>query len=126
MAASDPSAPSALPPAPAPDVPAAGRAPGVFTPFRSLRHRNYRLYFFGQLVSLTGMWMQSAALIWVMFRLTGQSKWAGSITIAQVLPTFLFGAWGGTIADRYPKRTVLLWTQSILLGQALALALLVY
>src|ERR1700730_12584725 len=90
--------------------------------FRSFRHRNYRLYFFGQLVSLTGTWMQTTALMWLAFELTHQSKWPAIITAAGCIPTFLLGAWGGTLADRWPKRTLLLLTQSGLLILALVLA----
>src|SRR6516165_1718791 len=59
--------------------------------FRALRHRNYRLYFFGQLVSLTGTWMQTTALTWLAFEITLQSKWVSLVTVAQILPTFLLG-----------------------------------
>jgi MFS family permease len=94
--------------------------------FRSFRHRNYRLYFFGQLVSLTGTWMQTTALMWLAFELTHESKWPAIITAAGWIPTFLLGAWGGTLADRWPKRTLLLLTQSALLVLALILAGLVF
>jgi MFS family permease len=93
--------------------------------FRALRHRNYRLYFSGQMVSLTGSWVQTAALTWLAYVLTGQSLWAGLIFAAQVLPTCLLGALGGTLADRWPKRGLLLTTQSILLLLALLLAAIV-
>jgi MFS family permease len=94
--------------------------------FRSLRHRNYRLYFFGQLVSLTGTWMQTAALMWLAFEVTHQSKWPALLTAAGWIPTFLLGAWGGTLADRRPKRTLLLMSQSALMILALVLAGLVF
>src|SRR5215470_2723733 len=73
-------------------------------PFRALRHRNYRLYFLGQLVSLTGSWVQSTALMWLAYLLTRQSEWPALISTAQILPTFLLGAWGGALADRVSKR----------------------
>jgi MFS family permease len=91
-----------------------------------LRHRNYRLYFFGQLVSLTGTWMQNAALVWLAFRLTGESKWAALVSAAQILPTFFFGAWGGALADRWPKRSLIFLTQSAFLLLALVLAALTF
>jgi MFS family permease len=104
-------------------VPPQGGGLGLLaTPFRSLRHRNYRLYFFGQLVSLTGTWMQTTALMWLAYELTHQSKWPAIITAAGWIPTFLLGAWGGSLADRWPKRTLLLLTQSALLILALVLA----
>ena len=94
--------------------------------FRSLRHRNYRLYFFGQMVSLTGTWMQNAALVWLAFRLTDESKWAALVSAAQILPTFFFGAWGGALADRWPKRSLIFLTQSAFLVLALVLTALTF
>jgi MFS family permease len=94
--------------------------------FRSLRHRNYRLYFFGQLVSLTGTWMQTTALTWLAFALTHESRWAALVTAAQILPTFVLGAWGGALADRWPKRTLIFLTQAAFLATALVLAALTY
>ncbi len=106
------------------DAPAApgpqGR--GLATTFRSLRHRNYRLYFFGQLVSLMGTWMQSTAVSWLAFALTHESKWTALILVAQILPTFFFGGLGGILADRVPKRTLIFCTQSAFLLLALLLA----
>jgi MFS family permease len=90
--------------------------------FSALRHRNYRLYFFGQLISLTGSWLQSAALTWLAYAMTGQSSWAAVVSAAQVLPTFLLGAWGGSLADRWPKRRLIFGCQFALLILALLLA----
>src|SRR5437899_2510098 len=73
-------------------------------PFRALRHRNYRLYFAGQLVSVVGSWVQTTALMWLAYRLTRQSQWPALVATAQMLPTFFLGAWGGALADRVPKR----------------------
>src|SRR5438270_13281635 len=98
------------------------RQRGLTTTFRSLRHRNYRLYFFGQLVSLMGTWMQSTAVTWLAFKLTNESKWTAMILVAQILPTFFLGGVGGVLADRVPKRTLILCTQSIFLLLALLLA----
>jgi MFS family permease len=94
-------------------------------PFRALRHRNYRLYFFGQLVSVTGSWVQTTALMWLAYRLTGQSQWPALIAAAQILPTFILGAWGGALADRVSKRALIMSTQAALLLLALLLGLLV-
>jgi len=81
--------------------------------FRSLSIRNYRLYFFGQLVSMSGTWMQSVAQGWLVLRLTHNSGFAlGLVTALQFLPVLLVGAWGGVLADRFDKRTTLLCTQS--------------
>src|SRR5437870_3695466 len=95
---------------------------GLAATFRSLRHRNYRLYFFGQLISLVGTWMQTTALNWLAFDLTGESKWPAWISAAQIVPTFFFGLWGGTLADRWPKRSLIIATQSGFLLLALLLA----
>jgi MFS family permease len=104
-------------------APAAARPyVGLAATFRSLRHRNYRLYFFGQIVSLTGTWMQNAALVWVAYDLTHESRWAALVSAAQILPTFFFGAWGGALADRRPKRSLIFLTQSAFLVLALLLA----
>src|SRR5207247_6238167 len=99
--------------------------PLVLSTFRSLRHRNYRLYFFGQLVSLVGTWMQTTALSWLAFEISGESKWPAFITAAQILPTFLLGPWGGALADRWPKRPLIFWMQTAFLILALVLAWLV-
>ena len=93
--------------------------------FRSLRHRDYRLYFVGQLVSLTGTWMQNAALAWLAYDLTGQSKWTAFVAVAQVVPTFALGFVGGFLADSFSRRGVLVATQLAFLATALALAVLV-
>ncbi|MDQ5816140.1 MAG: MFS transporter [Actinomycetota bacterium] len=89
--------------------------------FRSLRIRNYRLYFFGQVVSFTGTWVQSVAQMWLVLEMTGSGVALGIVTALQFLPMLLFGIWGGVIADRFDKRKVLMWTQSA--GAALALFL---
>ncbi len=93
--------------------------------FRSLRHRSYRLYFFGQLVSFTGSWMQSAALMWLVFELTSDPLWPPLMLVAAVGPTLILGPLGGALADKYPKKSLILLTQSAFLGLALLLAALV-
>src|ERR1700757_486420 len=114
----------ALPVHPATDrspPPAAARSWRLET-FRALRHRNYRLYFAGQGISLVGSWVQTAALSWLAYDLTGQSRWPALVGAAQVLPTFVLGAWGGGLADRWPKRPLIFACQAILLVLALVLA----
>lgn len=77
--------------------------------FRSLRNRNYRIFAIGQLISLTGAWMGMIAQGWLALRLTNDSGAAlGLVAAAQTLPMLLLGMWGGLLADRYPKRNVLL------------------
>ena len=83
--------------------------------FRSLRVRNYRLYASGGVVSNVGTWMQRTAQDWLVLDLTGGSGTALGLTTAlQFLPVLLFGLWGGVIADRYPKRPVLIVAQSLM------------
>src|SRR4051812_5677827 len=90
-----------------PIEPAAAPGGGVST-FRAFRHRNYRLFFSGQLLSLVGTWVQNAAVPWLAFELTGTSLWPAFILAAQFGPTLLLSAWGGVLADRYPRRRLLL------------------
>jgi MFS family permease len=81
--------------------------------FASLKIPNYRRFFSGQLVSLSGNWMQMVAEIWLILTLTGSGVAVGFTTALQFLPMLLFGAWGGLIADRVPKRRLLLLTQGL-------------
>jgi MFS family permease len=92
--------------------------------FRALRTRNYRLYFSGQVVSLIGTWMQIVANSWLVLQLSGSGTAVGVVTAAQFGPMLLGGAWGGLIADRFPKRRLLLTTQSLFLVQATTLGVL--
>ena len=89
--------------------------------FRALRHRNYRLYFAGQVVSLTGSWVQTAALTWLAYTLTSGLRLPAAVTAAQVVPTFLLGAWSGSLADRLPRRSVIFLAQAALLLLAMLL-----
>lgn len=89
--------------------------------FRALKHRDYRLYFSGQLVSWIGTWMQSLALAWMVHRLTGQPKWLGIVAFANQIPMFFLSPLGGVLADRLKPRTIAIVTQSLLLLQALAM-----
>jgi len=93
--------------------------------FSSLRIRNYRLFFTGQLISLTGTWMQIVAQGWLVLKLTGSGVALGVTTALQFLPLLLFGVWGGVIADRFDKRRILVWTQSAAGALALVLWLVV-
>ncbi len=90
--------------------------------FRSLSQPNFRLYFFGQLVSVTGTWMQSLALAWLMWRLTHDPRMLGLIDAARLSPIFLFALIGGNVADKFDRRRILLITQSLALLQASTLA----
>jgi MFS family permease len=99
---------------------------GLAATFRSLRHRNYRLYFFGQMISLVGTWMQTTVVLWLAFDLEKQPKWPPLVAAAGILPTFLFGAWGGSLADRWPKRPLIFRTQTAFAALAFLLAGLVW
>jgi MFS family permease len=92
--------------------------------FRSLRVRNYRLYASGQLISLTGTWMQRVAQDWLVLNLTNSGTALGIVTALQFGPSLLFGMWGGVLADRGDKRKLLLATQTGLAMVALLLGLL--
>jgi MFS family permease len=78
--------------------------------FASLRTRNYRLFFIGQSVSVTGTWMQKLAQGWLVLELTNSGAWLGITLAVQQLPTLVLTPWGGVLADRYSKRTILLCT----------------
>jgi len=92
---------------------------------RALRSRNYRLFFFGQGVSLTGTWMQRIAVSWLVYRLTDSPFLLGLTGFAGQIPTFLFAPIAGVIADRYDRKTIVIISQILSLFQALALAILV-
>lgn len=93
--------------------------------FRALKHRNFRLFWAGQMVSLTGTWMQSVAQLWLMHRLTESALMLGVLSFLQFLPVLLFSLVGGVVADRVDKKRLLLTTQSIGLVQAITLATIV-
>jgi MFS family permease len=86
---------------------------GLGRTFRSLRVRNFRLLFLGQLVSVTGTWMQTVAQNWLVLTLTDSGVALGVTVALQFLPTLLFGLWGGLVADRFDKRRVLIATQVV-------------
>jgi len=89
--------------------------------FDSLSVPNYRRYFFGQVVSLSGNWMQTVAEIWLILSLTGSGLAVGFTTALQFLPILLVGAWGGALADRFAKRRLLMVTQSLMMVPPLVL-----
>jgi MFS family permease len=92
--------------------------------FRSLLIRNYRLFFFGQLVSVSGTWMQQLAQDWLVLQLTNRPLPVGITTALQFSPVLLLGIWGGLVADRIDKRRLLLATQGVMGALALALGIL--
>ncbi len=92
--------------------------------FGALRHRNFRLFIFGQFVSLCGSWMQTVALGWLALTLSNSAFQVGLVTTLGALPVLMFTLYGGQIADRVDKRRALLFLQSLLLVDALVLGLL--
>ena len=89
---------------------------------RSLRHRNLRLFFAGQCVSLVGTWMQAVAQGWLIYRLTRSTAMLGLLGFLSQLPVFLFGILAGSLADRFPRRRIVLTTQVNAVVQATVLA----
>jgi MFS family permease len=89
---------------------------------RALRHRNFQLFFSGQLISLIGTWMQSVAQSWLVYRLTGSSLLLGSVGFASQIPVFLVAPLGGIVADRQNRQRIVICTQvaSMLLACVLA------
>jgi MFS family permease len=91
---------------------------------RALRHRNFRLFFGGQAISLIGTWMQTVAESWLVFRLTGSETLLGFVGFAGQIPVFLLAPLGGAFADRQDRRWTLVATQSCAMVLAMSLALL--
>ena len=100
------------------------RKPGISHAWRSLRSRNFRLYFSGQGISLIGTWMTRLATSWLVYRLTGSAFLLGVVGFAGQIPTFLFAPFAGVWVDRLNRRQVLLVTQLLAMIQSLALAFL--
>ena len=93
--------------------------------FAALKHRNFRLFFVGQLVSLIGSWMQNTAQGWLVYQLTGSKVLLGTVAAVGSLPMLFLSVWGGSVADRHPKRTVILVTQTGMMLTAFVFAALV-
>src|SRR5450432_4520412 len=108
-------------PRPVPPTPAGWRR--IFAAFR---HRNYRLFFIGQLVSLIGNWINSTAEGWLVYQLTGSTALLGVVAAASTGPMLVLSTWGGWVADRHPKRTVLVIAQIVSMVLSLLLAFLVW
>jgi MFS family permease len=92
---------------------------------RALKHRNYRLFFFGQGVSLIGTWMQMAALGWLVYRLTGSPFYLGLVSFFSQMPVLFGSLIGGDFADRWPRRRTVIITQVLAMIQAFLLAAIV-
>ena len=94
--------------------------------FVALRHPNFRLFIGGQLISLIGTWMQNTAQGWLVYQLTNSKLMLGLVAAAGSLPLLLFSVWGGSLADRYPKRRIVLCTQATMMLAALITSLLIW
>ncbi len=94
--------------------------------FAALKHPNYRLWFWGQMTSLFGTWMQSTAQGFLVFELTHSPAWLGYVSFASGIAIWLLMLFGGVIADRIPRRTMLIWTQTYLMLLAFTLAALTF
>jgi len=94
--------------------------------FRAFRHRNYRLFFLGQTLSLVGVWMQVIAVGWLVYRLTGSALQLGVVAFASQISILVLTPFAGLLADRMNRRRLLIWTQSLALLQALTLTILVF
>ena len=90
--------------------------------WRALRHRNFRLFFAGQSISLIGTWMTRVATSWLIYRLTGSALLLGLVSFAGQIPTFLLAPFAGVLVDRLNRRKMLVWTQTLAAVQPLALA----
>ena len=104
----------------------AGREGPLATAFRSFRHRNYRLWFVGQLVAVFGMWTQSTAQGFLVYELTGSAALLGYLSVAGGLPSWLLMLYGGVVADRFARRGILVITQSAAAVFALVLTILAF
>jgi len=99
---------------------------GASHAWRALRHRNFRLFFGGQTISLIGTWMTRIATSWLVYRLTGSALLLGTVSFAGQIPTFLVAPFAGVWVDRLNRRNVLVWTQTLSMIQSFLLAALTF
>ena len=92
--------------------------------FRALKYRNFRIFFFGQSISLIGTWMQYVAMSWLVYRMTNSVFMLGVVGFASQIPAFILSPFTGVLADRHNRHKILLFTQTLALLQALILAIL--
>jgi MFS family permease len=103
-------------------APEGAPAAGLSHAWRAMRHRNFRLFFGGQSISLIGTWMTRVATSWLVYRLTKSAILLGTVGFAGQIPTFLLAPLAGVVVDRIDRRKVLVWTQTLAMLQSLALA----
>ncbi|MEN6357417.1 MAG: MFS transporter [Armatimonadota bacterium] len=108
------------------DKPAVGKPWRGPQGLRAFKHRNYTLYWIGQVISFTGTWVQSVAQGWLVLKLTGSALDLGIVGAAGTLPTLIIGLPAGAIADRFDKRKIVIITQALAMIQAFILAALTY
>lgn len=94
--------------------------------FRALSGRDFRFYFFGQVVSLIGTWVQQVALSWIAYRITGSAFMLGLVAFAGQIPMLIGTPLGGVLADRFSKRNILLWTQVVEMAVASVLSVIAW
>ncbi len=99
---------------------------GLFEAFRALRHRNFRLYFFGQLTSLTGTWMQTVAQSWLVLKLSNSPLMLGVVTFANYLPILLVALFAGVVVDHVDRRRLIIVAQVLMMLSAFVLAALTW
>lgn len=92
------------------------------SPLYAFQFRNFRLFFYGQTISVVGTWMQTVAQNWLVWELTRSAQWLGIVNGVSAIPFVLFALWGGQLADRLPRRSILIWTQVAMMALAFALA----
>jgi MFS family permease len=113
-----------------PEAPLVGRAgrlsPHLPPSLRVFRHRNFRLFFFGQLISVIGSWMQTTALQWLVYSITGTQASLGLVTFLNFLPVLLFSLFMGVLVDRFEKRRLLVFTQTWFMILAIVLSILTF
>jgi MFS family permease len=116
--------PERAPPAPSPDAAEGPPSPPRVDAFAALRHRDFRVFYLGQLLSLAGGWMQSTAQGWLVLDLTDSELLLGVVTAVSSLPTLLFTLYAGAVADRTDKRRIILWADAAMALFALTLGVL--
>jgi MFS family permease len=108
------------------DVPAQDNWGGKLTAFRALRHRNFRLFFVGQLISLIGTWMQMVAQSWLVLKLTNSSMMLGIVSFAGFMPIVLVALFAGVVVDHVDRRRLIIGAQTLLMISAFVLAALTW
>lgn len=96
------------------------------TTFRALQYKNFRLFWFGQCISLTGTWMQRTAQTWLVYTVTKSPMMVGIVGVCQFMPMLLFSLFAGVLVDRFSKKKLLIFTQLMFLLQSVIMTLLTY